>query len=169
MYHLLAEEIMTFNILKNLEENQALVKERLPIIISRHSVILSTCDKLKSLYRLPIGVDFGSNAICMSLFFYLPLEEWLKYTPILIYCFLSFLLYCFLGQRLTTAAEVFERSVYCCGWENFDRKEKKLVYVMLRQAQKPVILLAADIIPVNMYTFATTLQAMFKFVTVVKF
>lgn len=169
MYHLLAEELMLFSVFTDLEENQALVKQRLPTLICRHSLILSICEKLKSLYSFPLGVDFGSNAVCMSLFFYLPLQEYLKYIPILVYCFVSFFLYCFLCQKLMNASEIFERAIYSCGWENFSIKEKKMIYVMLRQAQKPVIILAADIIPVNMYTFAQTLQAMFKFVTVVKF
>nr|ALS03873.1 odorant receptor 2 [Ectropis obliqua] len=168
MYHMLAEELMSFNVYTNLAENQALVKERLPIFIKRHSMILSTCDNLKSLYSLSLGVDFGSNAICICLFFYLSLQEMVKYMPILIYCVLAFFLYCFLCQKLMTASEVFERAVYSCGWENFALNEKKMIYVMLRQAQKPVIILAADIVPVNMYTFATTLQTLFKFVTVVK-
>ncbi|CAG9585221.1 unnamed protein product [Danaus chrysippus] len=71
-------------------------------------------------------------------------------------------------DKLINASEVFENAVYSCGWEKFDLKEQKTIYVMLLQAQKPVTLLAADIIPVNISTFATTIQAMFKFVTVVK-
>nr|ARO76417.1 odorant receptor 11 [Conogethes punctiferalis] len=170
LYHLLSDEIMTLNNFNKDElYNNPAAKEFLPVIIHRHSIILSVIFKLKALYSVPIGVNFGSNAVCISLFFYLPLQQWLQFMPILVYCFLVFFLYCFLCQRLSNAAEVFEMAVYACGWENFDINERKAVYVMLRQAQKPVELLAADIIPVNISTFATTLQAMFKFVTVVKF
>lgn len=169
LYNLLADEIMTLNNFdKNTYYNNPTAKILLPVVIRRHSIILSVIDKLKALYSVPIGVNFGSNAVCMSLFFYLPLQEWLQFMPILVYCFLVFFLYCFLCQRLSNAAEVFEMAVYACGWENFDINERKAVYSMLRQAQKPVELLAADIVPVNISTFATTLQAMFKFVTVVK-
>ncbi|XP_075992854.1 odorant receptor 22b-like [Anticarsia gemmatalis] len=168
MYQMLADEMLMLNADGNETEIKKLAKDSLPTLIYRHSLTLDVIDKLKSLYSVPLGVNFGSNAVCMSLFFYLPLQEWLQFIPILVYCFLVFFLYCFLCQRVINASEIFESSVYCCGWENFDLKEKKLVYVMLRQAQKPIQLLAADIIPVNIYTFATTLQAMFKFVTVVK-
>lgn len=170
LYDLLSAEIMTLNNFdRNLHYNNPAAKDLLPVIIKRHALILSVIDKLKALYSVPIGVNFGSNAVCISLFFYLPLQEWLQFMPILVYCFLVFFLYCFLCQRLSNAAEEFEIAVYACGWENFDRNNRKAVYVMLRQAQRPVELLAADIIPVNISTFATTLQAMFKFVTVVKF
>nr|QIJ45786.1 olfactory receptor [Glyphodes pyloalis] len=170
LYEMLSEEIMTLNNFNRNEFfNNPATKEVLPRIIHRHSIILSVIDNLKALYSVPIGVNFGTNAICISLFFYLPLQEWLQFMPILVYCFLVFFLYCFLCQRLSNAAEVFELAVYACGWENFTFNQRRAVYVMLRQAQKPVEILAADIIPVNISTFATTLQAMFKFVTVVKF
>ncbi|CAB3255328.1 unnamed protein product [Arctia plantaginis] len=167
MYRLLAQEMLMLN--ENVPDIKAVAKELMPSLICRHSLTLDVVDKLKSLYSVPLGVNFGTNAVCICLFCYLPLQEWLKFMPILVYCFLLYFLYCFLGQGLINASEDFERAVYCCGWENFDLKEKKLVYVMLRQAQKPIQLLAADIIPVNIYTFATTLQGVFKFVTVVKF
>ncbi|KAL0842278.1 hypothetical protein ABMA28_014417 [Loxostege sticticalis] len=169
MYTLLADEIMTLNNFdRETYYNNPTVKLILPDLVKRHAILLSIIDKLKALYSGSIGVNFGSNAVCISLFFYLPLQEWLQFMPVLVYCFLVFFLYCFLCQRLTNAAELFEMSVYACGWENFELKEKKAIYFMLRQAQKPVEILAADIIPVNISTFATTLQAMFKFVTVVK-
>ncbi|CAH0604849.1 unnamed protein product [Chrysodeixis includens] len=167
MFRLLALEMNT------LRENDAAVskemaKEILPSIIKRHGLLLEVIHTLKLLYSVTIGINFGSNAVCILLFFYIPLQEWLQFMPVLVYCFFVFFLYCFLCQRLTDSSELFETAVYCCGWENFDLKEKKTVFVMLRQSQKPVILKAADIVPVNIATFASTLQAMFKFVTVVK-
>ncbi|XP_013180466.1 PREDICTED: odorant receptor 30a-like [Papilio xuthus] len=164
MYQLMADEMTALNEYDN--EN---VKEKLPIMILRHSITMRTVDDLKLLYSVPIGIHFGSNAVCICLFFYLPLQDWITFIPVLMYCFLVYFLYCFLCQRLINASEEFERAVYCCGWEKFDLNEMKLTYMMLMQAQKPIELLAAGIVPVNIYTFATSMQAMFKFVTVVKF
>ncbi|KOB79194.1 Odorant receptor [Operophtera brumata] len=169
MFHMLTREMMALNSYSDLEEHKVYVSERLPALIRRHALTLEVFNNLKLLYSVPIGVDFGSNAVCISLFFYIAFQEWLKFVPVFVYCFSVFFMYCFLCQSMTNASEKFETAVYSCGWENFGLKEKKLVYVMLLRAQKPVVLLAADIIPVNMYTFATTLQFMFKFVTVVKF
>ncbi|XP_049867527.1 odorant receptor 59b [Pectinophora gossypiella] len=166
MYLIMSEEMLALN---SPDVDNEYVKKKLPSIIKRHVLTLETVDSLKRLYSVPIGINFGSNAVCISLFFYLPLEQWLGFIPILVYCFLVFFLYCFLCQRLINAAEVFENSIYACGWESFAVQERKAVYVMLLLSQKKVEILAADIVPVNIYTFATTLQAMFKFVTVVKF
>ncbi|XP_045445905.1 uncharacterized protein LOC123653984 [Melitaea cinxia] len=168
MYEMLSAEILIFDEYDNTPESYAAVKERLPILIQRHSLTLNIIKNIKALYSMPIGVNFGSNAVCICLFFYVPFDEWVTLTPILIYCFLVFFLYCFLCQRLINGAELFENAIYSCGWEKFSMKEKKMIFVMLMQAQRAVTLLAADIIPVNIYTFATTLQAMYKFVTVVK-
>ncbi|CAH2241205.1 jg3270 [Pararge aegeria aegeria] len=147
MYQMLSAEMLAFDDYEDCPRSKALVKERLPILIERHALILAIIQNLKALYSVPIGVNFGSNAVCISLFFYLPLQEWVMFTPILVYCFLVFFLYCYLCQKLINASENFENAVYSCGWEKFDLKEKKTVYVMMLLAQKPVTLLAADIIP----------------------
>lgn len=168
MYYMLSLEMLAFNEYKDSQETKEEAKKLLPSLIRRHVLLLDVFDRLKALYSFPLGVDFGSNAIIIALFFYLSLEQWLMFIPVLVYCVLVFFLYCFLFQKVTNAAEEFEQAVYGCGWENFDVKEKKIVYIMLRQAQQPVVLRAANIVPVNIYTFATTLQGIFKFVTVVK-
>lgn len=166
IYQTLAEEMLQLD----RDDVQSIqVKEMLSHIIKRHTVILDVTNDIKSLYSIPIGTNFGSNAICICFFFCLPIQELLGFIPILLYCVLVFFLYCFLCQNLLNAAEFFERSVYGCGWEKFDLKEQKLVYVMLLQAQRKVEILAADIVPVNICTFATTCQFMFKLVTVIKF
>ncbi|XP_068629598.1 odorant receptor 49a-like [Battus philenor] len=165
MYHLMADEMTALDT----DEHGTDVKEKLPSLILRHNLTLHTVDNLKLLYSMPIGIHFGSNAVCICLFFYLPLQDWITFMPVLVYCFLVYFLYCFLCQMLVNASEKFERAVYCCGWEKFDLHEMKLIYIMLMEAQKQVQLLAADIVPINIYTFATSMQAMFKFVTVVKF
>lgn len=163
---MLAEEILQLDT-DDVESFQ--VKDKLSHLIKRHVVIVDVTNNIKSLYSIPIGINFGSNAICICFFICLDLEELFDFIPILAYCVLVFFLYCFLCQNLVNAAELFERSVYACGWEKFNAKEQKAVYIMLLQAQQKVEILAADIVPVNICTFATTCQFMFKLVTVVKF
>lgn len=152
-----------------LAERKAIVQERLRFFIRRHCYLLETVQKAKDLYNLPIGVNFIMNAACIVFFFFLPSEEYVTFSPILIYCMVVFFLYCFLCQKLINATEMFERTVYSCGWENFEMNEKRVVYQMLVAAQKPVELIAAYIIPVNLATFASTCQFMYKFITVFKF
>ncbi|XP_047988463.1 odorant receptor 10a-like [Leguminivora glycinivorella] len=168
MYHLLSDEIMTFDTLLTDPSNYDFVKERLGVIIKRHTLILDIVKDIRVLYSIPMGINFGSNAVCICFFFFLKPEEYLNFMPIAMYCFLVFFLYCFLGQRLTNAAEVFSRAVYSCGWEVMDIKEQRAIFIMILQSQKSVDLLAADLIPVNMRTFASTSQGIYKFVTVFK-
>ncbi|XP_026494833.2 odorant receptor 10a-like [Vanessa tameamea] len=169
MYEMLSAEMLAFDEYDENLESQILVRQRLPSLIRRHALTLSIIKNIKALYSMPFGVNFGSNAVCICLFFYLPLYEWITFAPVLIYCFLVFFLYCFLCQRLINSSEMFVDAIYSCGWEKFALKEKKMLYVMLLVAHKPIEILAADIIPVNIYTFAKILQAIFKFLTVVKF
>nr|QMS80352.1 odorant receptor [Histia rhodope] len=162
MYQVLSEEMLIVN------TDEEILEDKLLSFIHRHNVILDITHRLKEIYSMPIGMNLGVNAICMCLFFFMPLSDWFKFMPILVYCFVVFFLNCFLCQRLINASEEFERAVYGCGWENFDVIKKKWVYIMLMNSQKPAQLLAADIIPVNIATFATTMQSMYKFITVFK-
>lgn len=168
MYSLLAEEMNVLSEYKKRDGGYSFVKENLPHLIHRHVLLLKMVKNLKSLYNNPLGVNFGLNAVFLCLFFYLPLRQWYTYSPTLIYCFAVFFLYCYLCQKLINASVAFEKAVYSCGWEDFRLEEKRTVYVILKLAQRPIGLLAADMIPVNMYTFAYTLQSVYKFVTIMK-
>lgn len=180
MYQILSDEINQLNETDEegneteyaataVSDREAFVKERLHLYIDRHCMILKTIKNLNHLYNMPIGITFISNGICIMLIFFLSTEEYMSYMSTLVYCILVFFLYCHLCQRLTNASEDFERAVYNCGWENFKVAEKQKVYNMLVAAQRPVQLLAADIIPVNIATFATSCQFMYKLVALVKF
>lgn len=168
MYLLLAKEMIALSKYTEKDGGYTIVKEKLPSLIHRHILLLKMVTNLKLLYSNPLGVNFGLNAVFICLFSYLPFKQWGAYIPMLFYFFIIFFLYCYLCQKLVNATEIFENAVYCCGWENFQLKEMKSVYIIVKLAQKPVRLLAADMIVVNMYTFASTLQFIFKFVTVLK-
>ncbi|XP_022124213.2 odorant receptor 67a-like [Pieris rapae] len=169
MYRLLAEEMQQIDAQVLDENHYQEIKKKLPLLIVRHVLTLDIIKNLQSLYSFPMGVNFALNTVCIALFFYLPTEEWIDFCPFLIYCFFVFFLYCYLCQKLIDASEMFERSVYACGWEKYNIREMKIVYIIMLQAQKPIELLAADIIPINIYTFATTIQFLYKFITIVKF
>ncbi|KAJ8722550.1 hypothetical protein PYW07_003730 [Mythimna separata] len=144
------------------------IEDRLKNIIVRHALALHTVGKLEAIYRVTIGIGFGLDAISLCLFFVLPLEVCLNFAPLIYHSLFIFFLYCFQGQRLTTASEKFEIAVYCCGWENLRVKEQRQVLLMLKQAQKPVIVYAARVIPIRIHTFASTMQSIYKFVTIFK-
>ncbi|XP_041977463.1 uncharacterized protein LOC121731856 [Aricia agestis] len=164
MYTLISEEILTLNDIAD----EAEVRDRLAPVIGRHILLLDIVKSLQSLYNVPIGIDFGANAYFFCLFFTLPLKDWIAFGPLLGYCFIAFFLYCFLCQKLKDSSVIFEKSVYACGWENFGVSDKKTALIVLKLSQRPVLLQAAHIIPIDINTFASTVQAIYKFVTALK-
>nr|WCC57353.1 odorant receptor 18 [Papilio dardanus] len=170
MFEVLKEETISLNDFESQQfsEDTRTVMERLKNLINRHSLILLTVNKIRDVYNIAVGISFGLEAISMCLFFVLPLEAVLNLVPIIIHGLSMFFLYCYQGQKITTAAEGFEMAVYCCGWENFGIKEQKMILIMLRQSQKPVILKAASVAPICIYSFAYTMQSIYKLVTAFK-
>nr|WCC57417.1 odorant receptor 17 [Papilio glaucus] len=171
MFVILKEETMYLNVKDDGAHRQEFtrtVANRLKNIIIRHSLTLHTVENIQNIYNFCIGVTFGLDAITMCLFFVLPFGVVLNFAPLLIHNLLTFFLYCYQGQKITSAAERFEMAVYCCGWENFNVKEQKMILIMLRQSQKPVIINSACVVPICIYTFACTMQAIYKFVATFK-
>nr|WCC57418.1 odorant receptor 18 [Papilio glaucus] len=173
MFEILQEETASLNDINECTgyetaENTRTVEQRLKNLINRHSLILHTVHIIQDIYNVAVGISFGLEAISMCLFFVLPLEAVLNLVPIIIHGLSMFFLYCYQGQKITTAAEGFEKAVYCCGWENFGIKERKMILIMLRQCQKPVILKAASVAPICIYSFAYTMQSIYKLVTAFK-
>ncbi|XP_045542794.1 odorant receptor 10a-like [Papilio machaon] len=166
MFSILKEEIMSLDVRdEDMERQEAAgtVENRVKNIVNRHSLTLHTVENIQNIYNFSIGVSFGEDAITMCLFFVMPLSVSLNFIPLLIHDFLTFFLYCYQGQKITTAAEHFEMAVYSCGWENFDVKEQKIILTMLIQSQRPVIINAASVVPICIYTFACTMQSIYKF------
>nr|WCC57669.1 odorant receptor 19 [Papilio xuthus] len=163
MFEILEEETMSLN-----DGEVTTVAERINNIVYRHSLILHTVKEIQEIYSVTIGVSFGLEAISMCIFFVLPLNLAFNFSPIIVHGMFVFFLYCYQGQKITTAAERFQNAVYFCGWENFSIKEQKMILIMLIQSQKPVLLKAGSVVPVCIYTFACTMQSIYKFVTAFK-
>ncbi|XP_049695022.2 uncharacterized protein LOC126054267 [Helicoverpa armigera] len=172
VFQILFEEMWSLNDItqtcQNSDEDYAAIVARLRNVIVRHVLALQTVGKLENIFSVSIGICFGLDTISLCLFFVLPLEVCMHFAPMIYHSLFIFFLYCCQGQRLTTASEKFEMAVYCCGWENLRVKERKQVLLMLKRAQKPVIVYAAKVIPIRIYTFASTMQAIYKFVTIFK-
>ncbi|XP_022819946.1 uncharacterized protein LOC111351947 [Spodoptera litura] len=168
VFQILYQDMTEFANISKSHKTYYVVEDRLKNIVYRHVLALHTVRKLEDIYSVAIGIGFGLDAISMCLFFVLPLDVCLNFAPLIYHSLFIFFLYCFQGQRLTTASEKFEMAVYCCGWENLRVKERRQVLLMLKQAQKPVIVYAARVIPIRIHTFASTMQSIYKFVTIFK-
>lgn len=123
------------------------IEDCLKNIIFRHAL-----EHFRKIGSFLIG--FGLNAISLCLFFVLPLDVCLNFAPLFYHSLFIFFLCCFQGQRLTTASEKFEMADYCCGWENLRVKERRQILLMLKQAQKRVIVFVALVIPIHILSIA---------------
>ncbi|XP_045451578.1 odorant receptor 67b [Melitaea cinxia] len=65
------------------------------------------------------------------------------------YTIVQMLMDCLAGQRMIDASDDFERSVYCCQWENFNVMNQKTVFLMLMMSQKTLILSAGGFATLN--------------------
>ncbi|GBP55346.1 hypothetical protein EVAR_31866_1 [Eumeta japonica] len=135
--------------------DQDLVRRHLQKVAIRHTLLLVTIGKIKKVYSACTGVDFAFNLITLFAIIILPAQDIVKMFAYLGFAILHFFLYCIACQRLENASQKFERAVYCCGWEDFDVVNRKSVLIMLVQAQKPVKILAAGILPMNIRSFGT--------------
>uniref|UniRef100_A0A2A4JHA7 Odorant receptor n=1 Tax=Heliothis virescens TaxID=7102 RepID=A0A2A4JHA7_HELVI len=172
VFQILFEEMMSLNEIaetcQKSDEDYDVIVARLRNVTVRHVLALHTVRKLEDIFSISIGICFGLDTISLCLFFVLPLEVCMHFAPMIYHSLFIFFLYCCQGQRLTTASEKFEMAVYCCGWENLRVKERRQVLLMLVQAQRPVIVYAARIIPIRIHTFASTMESIYKFVTIFK-
>nr|XP_021185067.2 LOW QUALITY PROTEIN: uncharacterized protein LOC110372582 [Helicoverpa armigera] len=173
VFQILFEEMMSLNdstqSCQSSDEDYDVIVARLKNVIVRHVLALQTVEsKVEDIFSVSIGICISLDTISLCLFFVLPLDSCTHFAPMICHSLFIFFLYCCQGQRLTTASEKFEMAVYCCGWENLRVKERKQVLLMLKKAQKPVIVYAARVIPIRLSTFATAMQSIYKFVTVFK-
>ncbi|XP_059057173.1 odorant receptor 10a-like [Achroia grisella] len=169
MYQCLYKDVVN---LEKISEDPSVLEHKITILlwnlIKRHTVILDTVQKLQSIYSFVLIVDFGNTAVALCLFFALPFDVSINFGPYIFYGLIIFFLYCFLGEKLTFASELYEKALYCCDWENFSLKNKRMILVMMMLSQKPVALKAAGIIPLRIYSFANIMRTIYKFVTAFK-
>lgn len=170
IFHILCKEIENVSELSSKFDGSANMRhaldERLKSLIDRHSLILLTVNKLEKCLSIVIGFFLAINTISVCTFFVLPLEVGFSFAPLIYYTLTVFFLYCLLGQRLINVSEKLAMMVYACGWEKLELRHQKVILLMLKQAQKPVMLHGADMVPICMTTFASTMQAIYRFVTV---
>lgn len=69
---------------------------------------------------------------------------------------------CLIGQRLMDACQKFENSVYDCKWENFNVANMKTVLLILRNAQKTMVLSAGGVTKLSFNCFMTIIRSIYS-------
>lgn len=84
------------------------------------------------------------------------------------YTIVQMLMDCLAGQRLIDASDEFERSLYCCQWENFNVSNQKTVFLTLMMSQKTLILSAGGIATLNYQFFMAILKTSYSTYTTLR-
>lgn len=130
MFNLLSEDLEKMTSENNCIDD-VVVRARIHTLLKRHGLILQTCKNIHNLYSTPIGIEFMINASSMCLISFVPTNQFQMFAFVFFYSTGFLFLFCFLGQRLTTAAENFEMSVYVSDWVSLNPKDQKLFLLML--------------------------------------
>ncbi|PZC74191.1 hypothetical protein B5X24_HaOG200820 [Helicoverpa armigera] len=118
------------------------VEKRLKEIIKRHALVINLLNQVEIVFRQAIAMGFVLLIVGLLAELLGKLENTFLQMP---FAFMQVSIDCFAGQRVMDASLVFEKAVYDCRWENFDKANMKLVLVMLQSSQKTLALSAGGI------------------------
>ncbi|XP_026741722.1 uncharacterized protein LOC113503824 [Trichoplusia ni] len=135
------------------------VSDRLKDIIAQHATLKLFYAKLKDELKGILGI--GLFLLIAGLLF--NLLGGLRNTYMMVpFVFMQMAMDCFIGQKMKDAAVVFYRSVYACGWENFEKSNMKMVLVMLQNSQRITVLSAGGIMNVNYKCLMATMRGSYS-------
>lgn len=134
-------------------------------IILRHGNIKTLLDQVESVCRGPIAVGFIWLVISLIAELLGGLENTIVQVP---FSFIQLGMDCFISQRLMDAGLVFERAVYDCKWENFDKNNRKMVLVMLQVSQKATAISAGGVAQMSYVTLMAATKATYSAYTTLR-
>ncbi|XP_063625527.1 uncharacterized protein LOC134797232 [Cydia splendana] len=131
------------------------VRNRLVSIMRSHATNMNLINQVESIFKNAIAIEFAllSGGLIAELLG--GLEKTYMEVP---FAMVQVSMDCFTGQRLMDASKAFEDAVYACKWEYFDVKNRKLVLVMLQNAQRTLHLSAGGLASLSY----TSLMSVFK-------
>lgn len=150
----------TNNVLDKTEDNQVnktkfineYIGVRLKDIIKNHGLNISLLHQVEYVFSGAIALEFFLLVIGLIAELLGGLENTYIEIP---FAMMQVGMDCFTGQRVMDASTKFERAVYDCKWENFNKANMKIVQIMLQSSQKTMKLSAGGII---MLSFSCLMQ-----------
>uniref|UniRef100_A0A2A4JA14 Odorant receptor n=1 Tax=Heliothis virescens TaxID=7102 RepID=A0A2A4JA14_HELVI len=147
------------NSLKETDILHEYIKKHLIDIIRRHAVNMSLLQEIENIMRGPNAVGF----LFLIVGLIAELLGGLKNTVLQIPFTLTQLgMDCYLGQKIMDANLKFERAVYDCKWECFNQFNKKIVLVMLQNAQKTMTLSAGGMATLSFSYFMNIIRSSYS-------
>ncbi|XP_050347609.1 uncharacterized protein LOC126771647 [Nymphalis io] len=141
------------------------VRIRLRDIIKFHISNINLLHNLDHDIRSTLAIEYSFNAISIITELLDGLENTYLQLP---YTVVHILMVCLAGQRLIDACDHFEKSVYCCKWENFNTSNRRTVFLMLMMSQKTLVLSAGGVAELNFTCMMNILRSTYSTYTTLK-
>nr|AOE48082.1 putative odorant receptor OR16 [Scaeva pyrastri] len=72
------------------------------------------------------------------------------------------LILCLFGEQLCQRAEQLTAAIYSCNWMDQNREFKKALLLLLKRSQRPLVIMAGDIIPLKLPTFVQVMKTAYS-------
>ncbi|XP_047535753.1 odorant receptor Or2-like [Vanessa atalanta] len=138
------------------------IANRLKQIIPFHISNINLLNEFETLFRITMAVEFGLIIIGIVAELLGRIENTFMELP---YTLIQIYVDCFIGQRLIDASFVFERAVYDCKWENFNKSNMKTILLILQNAQKPLKLTAGGLTTLDFVCLMSVIKSTYSFYT----
>ncbi|KOB52347.1 Odorant receptor 50 [Operophtera brumata] len=135
------------------------VKKRLVQIIQKHARNIHLLRQVEDVFRVPIAVGFVFLIVGCIAALLGGLENTFLEIP---FALSQVAMDCWTGQRLIDASVTYEKAVYDCKWENFNRHNMKIVLVMLQNSQRTLTLSAGGMTMLSFSCLMSILRSIYS-------
>lgn len=141
------------------------VRLRLKVIIGGHVANINILRQIENIFRGAIAVEFSLLVLGLIAELLGGLENTYMEIP---FALMQVAMDCLTGQRVMDASMVFERAVYNCKWENFDKNNMKIVLLMLQKSQKTMTLSAGGITTLSFVSLMAVIKSVYSAYTTLR-
>ncbi|KOB74670.1 Odorant receptor 50 [Operophtera brumata] len=141
------------------------VSHRLKVIIAGHAANINILRQIEEIFRGAIALEFCLLIIGLIVELLGGLENTYMEIP---FALVQVAMDCLAGQRVMDASMVFERAVYDCKWENFDKNNMKIVLLMLQNSQKTMTLSAGGITKLSFVSLMAVIKSVYSAYTTLR-
>lgn len=141
------------------------IRHSLVSIIKSHATNINLIHQVESVFKGAIAI--GYVFLIMGLIAELlgGLENTFLQIP---FAIIQVAVDCYTGQKMMDANFVFERAVYDCGWEQFDKVNMKIILLLLQNSQKTLKLSAGGITMLNFSCMMSVFKSIYSAYTTLR-
>ncbi|XP_062529908.1 olfactory receptor 39 isoform X1 [Bombyx mori] len=147
------------------EQANEYVKMRLRELVKIHSTNVNLLRDIEGAFRGAIAVEFLLLIVGLIAELLGGLENTYMQVP---FALIQVSVDCLTGQRVMDANLALERAVYDCRWEEFDASNRRVVLLLLQNAQKVATLSAGGIATLNFSCLMAVIKSIYSAYTTLR-